>query len=95
VLAVPTAAVQTGQQGTYVYIVDMKQAAETRPVSIAQQVESLTVVPRGVALGERVVIDGQSRLRPGAQVSIIGGDTAVSRSAAGSVDTSAKKAKRK
>jgi len=95
VLAVPTAAVQTGQQGTYVYIIDPTQAAETRPVTIAQQVESLTVVPRGVALGERVVIDGQSRLRPGAQVSIIGGDTAVSRSAAGSVDTSAAKAKRK
>jgi multidrug efflux system membrane fusion protein len=97
VLAVPTAAVQTGQQGTYIYVVDTNNDAQTRPVTVAQQVESLTVVPRGVALGERVVVDGQSRIRPGAQVSVIGpgADTAVSRSAAGSVDTSTAKAKKR
>jgi multidrug efflux system membrane fusion protein len=96
VLVVPTAAIQTGQQGTFVYVVDTKNDAQTRPVSIAQQVESLTVVPHGVSLGERVVVDGQSRIRPGAQVSIIGpgADTALARSAAGSVDTSAAKAKK-
>jgi multidrug efflux system membrane fusion protein len=89
VLAVPTAAIQTGQQGTYVYVVDPKNDAQTRPVTIAQQVESLTVVTRGVTLGERVIVDGQSRLRPGSQVSAIGpgADTALARSAAGSVDT--------
>ncbi len=89
VLAVPTAAIQTGQQGTYVYVVDAKNDPQTRPITIAQQVDSLTVVPRGVVLGERVVVDGQSRIRPGATVSVIGpsGDTATARSAAGSVDT--------
>ena len=97
VLAVPTAAIQTGQQGTYVYIIDTKNDAETRAVTIAQQVESLTVVPHGVSLGERVVVDGQSRIRPGAQLSVIGpgADTAISRSAAGSVDTSVAKAKKR
>jgi multidrug efflux system membrane fusion protein len=97
VLAVPTAAVQTGQQGTYVYVVDQRSTAQSRPVTIAQQVESLTVVSRGIALGERVVVDGQSRIRPGAAVSVIraSGDTAAARSAAGSVDTSVANAKRK
>src|SRR5262249_32844901 len=96
VLAVPTAAIQTGQQGTFVYVVDPRNDAQTRPVMIAQQVESLTVVTRGVTLGERVIVDGQSRIRPGSQVSVIapGADTALARSAAGSVDTSFK-AKRK
>jgi multidrug efflux system membrane fusion protein len=95
VLAVPTAAIQTGQQGTYVYVVDTTDKAQSRTVAIAQQVESLTVVLRGVALGERVVVDGQSRLRPGGLVSIIGpsGDTATARSAAGSVDTASAKAR--
>ena len=97
VLAVPTAAIQTGQQGTYIYTVDQKNTVQARTVTIAQQVESLTVVPHGVTLGERVVVDGQSRVRPGALVSVIGpgGDTATARSAAGSVDTSAAKAKPK
>jgi membrane fusion protein, multidrug efflux system len=97
VLAVPTAAIQTGQQGTYVYVVDTTDKAQSRSVAIAQQVESLTVVLRGVALGERVVVDGQSRLRPGGLVSIIGpsGDTATARSAAGSVDTASAKARRR
>lgn len=97
VLAVPTAAVQTGQQGTYVYVIDAKTTAQTRPITIAQQVDSLTVVPHGLALGERVVVDGQSRLRPGGKVAVItpGADTGLARSAGGSVDSSAAPTRRK
>lgn len=97
VLVVPTAAIQTGQQGSYVYVVDAKNSAQTRIVTIAQQVDSLTVVPHGVAIGERVVVDGQSRLRPGGRVSVItpGADTGTTaHTAAGSVDSSAAKRKR-
>jgi multidrug efflux system membrane fusion protein len=85
-LAVPTAAVLTGQQGTYVYVVDSTNTAQSRPITVAQEVDSLTVVPRGLTLGERVVIDGQSRLTPGGRVSVIGGDTSTTvHSAAGRV----------
>jgi membrane fusion protein, multidrug efflux system len=78
VLAVPTDAVQTGQQGTYVFVVDQKQTAQSRAVATGIQVGDLTVVQKGLAAGERVVIDGQSRLNPGGRVAIVGagGDSA-------------------
>lgn len=78
VIAVPNEAVLTGQSGSYVYVVDAKSSAQTRPVTLGLQVAGLTVVTRGVALGERVVVDGQSRVKPGARVSLLPplGDTA-------------------
>jgi multidrug efflux system membrane fusion protein len=78
VLAVPTDAVQTGQQGSFVYVVDAKSTARVRNVQTGLQVGDLTVIPKGLVVGERVVTDGQSRLNPGARVAIIttGGDTA-------------------
>ena len=78
VIAVPTEAVQTGQQGAYVYVVDAKNAAATRPVATGMQLSELTVITKGLNAGERVVIDGQSKLNPGSRVAIVGpgGDTA-------------------
>lgn len=88
VLAVPTPAVQVGQQGTYVYVIDpRKKTAQTRNVSTGRNVGDLTIVTMGLAAGEQVVTDGQSRLNPGSHVMIIvpgkegnpvtpGGDTA-------------------
>jgi len=78
VIAVPTEAVQTGQQGAYVYVVDAKNAAATRPVATGMQLSELTVITKGLNAGERVVIDGQSKLNPGSKVAIVGpgGDTA-------------------
>ena len=78
VIAVPTEAVQTGQQGAYVYVVDAKNAAVTRPVATGMQLSELTVITKGLNAGERVVIDGQSKLNPGSKVAIVGpgGDTA-------------------
>jgi multidrug efflux system membrane fusion protein len=72
VLAVPTEAVQTGQQGTYVFVVDQKNTVQSRPVTPGIAVGDLTVVQKGLAAGERVVIDGQSRLNAGARVAILG-----------------------
>jgi multidrug efflux system membrane fusion protein len=79
VIAVPTTAVLTGQQGSYVYVVDPRtRAATMRPVTTARVVGEMTIVARGIEVGERVVVDGQSRLEPGARVTIVGGggDTA-------------------
>jgi multidrug efflux system membrane fusion protein len=77
VIAVPTDAVMTGQQGPYVYIVDQKNTANTRPVATGIQVADMTVLQKGVNAGERVVVDGQSRLNPGSRVAITstGSDT--------------------
>lgn len=68
VTAVPTTAVQNGQEGTYVYVVDAEKNAHLRTVSVGPAVGDLTVIERGVEAGERVVVDGQSRLTPGAKV---------------------------
>src|SRR5438045_2081571 len=71
-LTLPAAAVMTGQQGTYVYTVDTTLTAKQRPVQVARTVDTLAVIASGLREGERVVVDGQSRLIPGAKVSIKG-----------------------
>jgi multidrug efflux system membrane fusion protein len=67
-IAVPTTAVMNGQEGTYVYVVDTDKNAHVRTVTPGQAVGDLTVIEHGVQPGEQVVVDGQSRLVPGAKV---------------------------
>ena len=67
-VVVPSAAVQNGQQGEFVYVVTRDQKAELRQVVTAPAAEGETVIEKGVAAGETVVIDGQLRLTPGAAV---------------------------
>lgn len=64
---VPSAAVQTGQQGQFVYVVK-GDTAELRPVSAGIEYEGMTVIEKGIAPGEQVVTDGQIRLMPGAKI---------------------------
>ena len=71
-LTLPAPAVLTGQQGTYVYTVDTAGKAIQTPVQVARTVDSLAVIATGLREGERVVVDGQSRLLPGAKVAIKG-----------------------
>jgi multidrug efflux system membrane fusion protein len=71
-LTVPTPAVMTGQQGTYVYTIDSAGIAKQRPVQVARTVDSLSVIASGLKDGEKVVVDGQSRLIPGSKVTIKG-----------------------
>lgn len=68
VVTVPAAAVQTGQQGPYLFVVIDGQA-ELRPVTTGPSWQGLTVISTGVKAGESVVTDGQMRLYPGAKVS--------------------------
>lgn len=70
-VVVPSAAVQNGQQGEFVYVVTKDQKAELRQVVTAPTGEGETVIEKGVAAGETVVIDGQLRLTPGAAVSSV------------------------
>ncbi len=71
-LTLPAPAIMTGQQGTYVYTIDSAGSAKQRPVQIARTVDSLSVISSGLKEGERVVVDGQSRLIPGSKVTIKG-----------------------
>jgi multidrug efflux system membrane fusion protein len=68
-IVVPSAAVQTGQQGQFVYVVKGDKA-ELRPVTSGVDYEGMTVIDKGIASGEQVVTDGQMRIIPGAKVEI-------------------------
>jgi len=68
--------IQTGQQGSYVYVVDSTGTAQTRSVVVERAAGAVTVVASGVRLGDRVVVSGQSRLTPGAAVTLAGADSA-------------------
>jgi multidrug efflux system membrane fusion protein len=70
VIVVPAQAVQTGQNGQFVYVVKPDQIAEERPVTIGITYQGETVVQSGLKAGETVVTDGQLRLAPGVKVSI-------------------------
>lgn len=67
-VVVPSAAVQTGQNGQFVFVVKQDSTAEMRPVMVERIVESQTVLRGGVQAGEQVVTDGQLRLTPGRKV---------------------------
>jgi membrane fusion protein, multidrug efflux system len=67
---IPAEAIQSGQQGSFVYVVKQDQSVEPRPVMIGQTVNGKAIVDSGVMAGEIVVTDGQSRLYPGAKISI-------------------------
>lgn len=72
----PSAAVQTGVKGPYVYVVAADSTAELRQVATGLSEDGLTVVTDGLAPGERVVVDGHLLLTPGAPVSLKSGKPA-------------------
>ncbi len=67
---VPARAVQTGQKGTYVYVIKPGMTAELRPVTTGDSHEEVTVVKEGLTTDEQVVTDGHVKLMPGATVKI-------------------------
>jgi multidrug efflux system membrane fusion protein len=68
VVVVPTAAIQRGPNGTFVYVVKDDDTVTVRPVTLTQQDDQQTVVARGLSAGERVVTTGFARLTEGSQV---------------------------
>jgi len=67
-VVVPSEAVQSGQQGQFVYAVKGDNSVEIRPVTIGQISANHTVIDKGVAAGDTVVTDGFMVLFPGAKV---------------------------
>jgi len=72
-VVVPAQAVQTGQQGSFVFIVKDDLTVEVRPVVISRTSGQESVIEKGLMPGDNVVTDGQVRLMPGAKVEIKGG----------------------
>jgi multidrug efflux system membrane fusion protein len=65
---VPTQAVQTGQDGQYVFVVKNDSTVEQRTVTQGQRVADDVVVLKGLTPGETVVTEGQLRLEAGSRV---------------------------
>lgn len=69
-IIVPTKAVQTGQQGDYVYVIKGDNTAEARPVTTAGAYQSVTLISKGLNPGETVVVDGQLKVVPNGKVAV-------------------------
>src|ERR1700678_852083 len=69
-LLVPTASVQHGQKGLYVYVADDQNRAAMRPVTVSHEDTVNSVVTQGVKEGDRVITVGQFLLQPGTPVAI-------------------------
>jgi multidrug efflux system membrane fusion protein len=69
-LVIPSAAIVTGQQGSFVFVIQPDSSAATRPVTVSWTAGDYAVVSGDVQPGDRVVTDGQLRLRQGSKVQI-------------------------
>jgi multidrug efflux system membrane fusion protein len=68
-ITVPAAVVQHGPSGTFAYVVGANSTAQMRPITLDTIQGDLAIVKSGLSIGEQVVVEGQSQLRPGAKVS--------------------------
>jgi membrane fusion protein, multidrug efflux system len=90
VLAIPAPAVQRGPQGTFVYVVMPDQTAALRTIEVDTVQEQWAIITKGIQPGDKVVVEGQNQLRPGAKVSVrpnAGGGHSESSGAPGSPDS--------
>jgi membrane fusion protein, multidrug efflux system len=71
-VVVPSAAIQVGPNGPYVFVIRPDSTVELRLVKPDRIVGDKTVVAEGIAAGERVVVDGQLRLGNGTRVTVQG-----------------------
>lgn len=67
-LTVPSAVVQRNQEGFFAYVVGPDDKVRAQPLTVADTVRGKSVIETGLAAGDRVVLDGQYRLTPGARI---------------------------
>jgi len=68
VVAVPQAAVALDQTGSYLFVVNDKNVAEQRRVKVGVARDGLVAITEGLKAGEKVIVQGQQRVRPGMTV---------------------------
>ena len=69
-LVIPAAAVVAGQQGSFVFVIQQDSSASTKAVTVNRTAGDFAIVSGDVQPGDRVVVDGQLRLRQGSKVQI-------------------------
>ena len=69
-IVVPTTAVQNGQQGQFVFVVNKDSTVAVRPVTVSRTRGEDAIVAPACSPGTRSVTDGQLRLLPGSRISV-------------------------
>lgn len=77
-VVIPNAAVQFGNDGTYVFVINPDDTSTPRPVKLGAADGERVAVLEGLAAGDRVVLEGLDRLREGAKVQVVTDDTPAS-----------------
>ncbi|MFC5474397.1 efflux RND transporter periplasmic adaptor subunit [Paraherbaspirillum soli] len=67
-LTVPAAVVQRSQDGTYAYVINPDNTAQMQAIRVANIQDGIAVIDQGLQAGQRVVLDGQYKLKPGAKI---------------------------
>ncbi|MEI9424141.1 efflux RND transporter periplasmic adaptor subunit [Mesorhizobium sp. Cs1299R1N1] len=75
-LTIAGSAVQQGPQGSFVWVIGSDGTVQTRPVEVAEIDEGIALINSGLQAGEKVVVDGQYRLQPGASIQALTGQAA-------------------
>ena len=73
-VVVPEAAVQPGQEGSFVYLIDSESKVRVRPVKVSRQIGSDVVIAEGIKSGDRVITEIPQALQQGATVRVAGGE---------------------
>jgi multidrug efflux system membrane fusion protein len=75
-LTVSAAVVQQGQNGPYAYVINPDDTVAVRSIKVAQISDGQALIDSGLEANERVVVDGQYKLQPGAHVTLLQGKAA-------------------
>ena len=69
-LVLPSQAVQTGQEGQFVFVVKDDSTVDQQPIAVGQRIGDDVVIEKGLHAGQTVVTEGQLRLEAGTKVQI-------------------------
>ena len=72
-ITVPEATVMTGPDGNYVYVIRPDSTVQRRDVQVTSRQDGIAVIGKGLAVGERVVVEGQYRLANNVRVRVESG----------------------
>ncbi|HWB48063.1 MAG TPA: efflux RND transporter periplasmic adaptor subunit [Stellaceae bacterium] len=69
-VTVPSAAVQMGPKGAFVYLIKPDSTVDVRQVDVTQIEAGAALIGKGLQAGDKIVVSGQSRLYPGSKVAV-------------------------
>jgi len=73
-VVVPEVAVQPGQEGSFVYLMDAANKVQVQPVKVSRQIGNEVVIASGVKAGDHIITEIPQALQPGATVRLAGAD---------------------